>query len=184
MNISKKLHKSIKYLYGFVQSLYYKVPYHIPLSIRQFIAAYAWIFASAAGVIQLLFALAFLDAGHRADEAAQATTYLSRIYGAPAAVSSPDFFFYATVIAMCFVGVLILLAAPGLRRHNRQRGWNILFSALLFHLIYGICRTFSEIDGGVLHGIVALIFSVAGIFVLFEVLPYFQAKAIQKEDGY
>lgn len=183
MNIPKKLHRTTDYLYAIVQGLYLRIPYHIPLLARQFIAAYTWIFAAAAGIIQLLFAIAFLDAGRRAEEAAQATTYLSRVYGAPAAVATPDFFFYATVIAMCLVGILILLALPGLRRHNRQRGWNILFYASLFHVIYGVCRIFSEIDGGVLHGLVAFVFSFAGIFVLFEIVPYFQKKTIQKEDA-
>ena len=181
MNISKLLRTTTNYLYHRIRGLYRTVPYHIPLSVSQFMAVYMWVFAIAAGIIQLLFALAFLDAGHKAEEAAQATTYLSRVYGAPAAVATPDFFFYATVVAMCFVGILILVAVPGLQKRNRS-GWDILFYASLFHVIYGVCRIFSEIDGGLLHGLVAFMFSIAGIFILFEILPYFQANT-QKEDA-
>lgn len=183
MDMHKNLHRGIEYLYGYIQRIYLMMPYRLSARVRRFVAAYVWIIASAAGIIQLLFAMAFLDAGRKAEEAAQATTYLSRVYGAPTTVAPTDFFFYATVVALCVVGVLILVAVPGLRRHHRQRGWNVLFCALLFHILYGVCRTFSAIDGGVLHGIVALLISVSGMFVLFEILPYFPAKTTQKEDA-
>lgn len=166
----------------FVADVYTLVPYHIPLLVRRTIAGYAWVTAGVAGVLQMMFALLFLDAGRRAEEAIQTTTYLSRIYGAPESVSAPDFFFYAALVCMCLLGILMLLAVPGLRCFDKRRGWDILFYALFLNIVSGFIRTMSEIDGGLFHGIVGIVISVVGIYILFEILPHFAVEETKKED--
>lgn len=182
MAIHEKINTLDKQLQHFVARVYASVPYHMPSFIRRAIAAYIWIVASVAGILQMISALMFLEAGHRAEEAIQTTTYLSRIYGASDGVGAPDFFFYVALVFACLLGILTLLAVPALRRLDKMRGWSILFYTLILNIIYGFIRTISEIDGGLFHSIVAVVISAAGMYVLFEIMPYFLAKEIKKED--
>ena len=142
-------------------------PVKIPPEGRKTLAGALWWLALVFGILQLWAAWGYWRVGHLIDYA----NSLSVMYGGDVMSRGLGLFYYLTLLVLIVVGVLSLLAAPGLKA-MRKAGWNLLFYSLLVNVVYGVIRLFSDY-GGMGDLFWALASSAIGAFLLFQVRDNF-----------
>jgi hypothetical protein len=137
-----------------------------------------------AGVLSLWSAWALWHWAHLASNVLNyAHDLCNSTYGAYAAnscaavddASRLSLWVWLSLIVLAVEGVLYLLAYPGLKARNKQ-GWNYLFYGALVNVVYAVVSLFTDYNGGS-HFIGALIGSVIGFWILFQIRSAYTGKS-------
>lgn len=147
-----------------------KAPIKIPPNGRKAIANAMWWIALIVGVLDAWAAITFWRWGHEVNRFVDVVNYYTGgTYG-----HSLGFFYYASLVCMGAVGVLLLIAVPALKG-LKKAGWNMVFYASLIELALAIVRIFSDIGGGFGNFLGSAAGAVVGAYFLFQVREYFAA---------
>ncbi len=152
-----------------------KAPVQLPANGRKGLANAMWWIALVIGLLDLWNAAIFWQAGHIVDRSVDVVNNLSAYYGGPAVVAAAPhlgLFYYLSLLVMAAVGVLLLVATPGLKA-MKKAGWNYVFYAAVIEAAVAVLRLFSGVDGGLFAFIGAAIGAVLGAYFLFQVRDYF-----------
>jgi amino acid transporter len=151
-----------------------KAPFKLPESSRKSLAGALWWLSLIGGLLQLYAAWNLWDNWHFVDKVADTFNTYAEAYGIDTGYDL-GFGFYLALITLAVSGALLLLAAPGLKAMKKS-GWNLVFYSLLVNLVYGVVALFTDYgDLGSFIG--ALIGSVIGGYLLFQVRSHFNKKA-------
>ena len=123
-----------------------KAPFKIPEDGRKTLAGALWWLALIFGVLQLWSAWALWNVAHIADPLVDYANSISAAYGVGPVVNSLGFFYYLALAVIAAVGIVSLLAAPGLKAMKKS-GWNLLFYAMLVNVAYGVVILFEHYGG-------------------------------------
>jgi amino acid transporter len=153
------------------EALNKKAPFKLPEDNRKSLAHALWWLALVGGLLQLYLAWRLWDSLHRVNEVIDYINAYAASYG----VKSPDndlgFAFYLVLVTLLVSGVLLLLAAPGLKA-MKKAGWDLVFYSLLVNLVYGVIVLFTDYGNlGNLFG--AALGSLVGAYLLFQVRDHF-----------
>ena len=148
-----------------------KAPLKLSEANRKSLAGAMWWLALVAGVLQVWLAWSFWHIAHIVNAIVDTTNSISMAYANSMVVNHLGFFYYLTLITIAVSAVLMLLAAPNLKAMHKQ-GWNLLFYSLLVNVVFGVLRLFSGY-GNIIDLLGALVGSVIGAYLLFQVRDYF-----------
>jgi hypothetical protein len=148
-----------------------KAPIKLPPEGRKSLAPNMWWIALVFGLLQLWAAWDLWRLGHVVNDFVDYANTISKAYGGTT-VDGLGFFYYFSLMVLALDAVLLLLAAPGLKA-MRKAGWNLLFYSLLVNVAYGVFRMFSGHGGGLDDLVWAVVSSVVGAFILFQVRDFF-----------
>ena len=158
-----------------------KAPFKIPEDGRKTLAGALWWLALIFGVLQLWSAWALWNVAHIADPLVDYANSISAAYGVGPVVNSLGFFYYLALAVIAAVGIVSLLAAPGLKAMKKS-GWNLLFYAMLVNVAYGVVILF-EHYGGFGDMLAAFVSSLIGAYLLFQVRSQFmKSHAVSKKS--
>jgi hypothetical protein len=153
-----------------------KAPFKIPADGRKSLAGSLWVIALIFGLLQLWLAWNFWNVGHAVDRLVDYANTLSAAYGGSVVGSHLGPLYYVTLLVLVADAAILLLAAPGLKA-MRKSGWNLAFYSMLLNAVYGVVVLFSDYGGfGDLLG--ALVGSVIGAYLLFQVRDLFKGEAV------
>lgn len=147
-------------------------PFKLPPNGRKGLAQAMWWIALIIGVLMLWATFALWHLGHAVDRAVDVINSLSTYYGGPVATPHLGLFYFLSLIAMGAIGMLMLLAAP-LLKNMKKAGWDLLFYAVLFEALLAVLRLFSNVGGGAMNFLGAVVGAVIGAYFLFQVRDYF-----------
>jgi hypothetical protein len=149
------------------------VPFKLPDSARKALAGAMWWIAAVFGVLDLWAAYQVWDWGHKANKVVDAYNAVFSYYGVER-IDNLGFFYYLAVAVIALVGVLLLLAVPGLKA-MKKAGWNLLFYALLVQVAAAIIRLFVDgaYGGGFGNFLASLLFAAVGAYFLFQIRSSF-----------
>jgi len=153
------------------ESLNKKAPFKIPENGRKSLANAFWWIALVVGVLQLYAAWLFWHAAHAVNALIDYSNAISAAYGGPTTTTHLGLFYYLALLVLLVDGAILLLAAPGLKA-MRKSGWNLLFYSLLVNVVYGVVALFTSY-GGFSHLLSAVVGSVVGAYLLFQVRDRF-----------
>ncbi len=148
-----------------------KAPYQLPENARRAVARSLWWIALVFGVLQLVAAWTLWRAADRVDELVDYANRIS-LYASGEPIQSLGFFFYLSLAILIIDGLIMLAAFQSLQQFKKQ-GWNLLFYSALLNLVAGLLMLFSDYGGGVGDFVRALLFSILGGYLLFQVREYF-----------
>ena len=147
----------------------------LPENGRKSLAGALWWLALVFGVLQLWGAWALWRVAHQLD-------YVNSVldaYGVPTPANNLGMLYYLALIVIVVTAVIALLAAPGLKAMKKQ-GWNLLFYSMLVNVAYGVVVLFASY-GGFGNMVVALLGSVVGAYLLFQVRGEFMKAHAHKK---
>jgi hypothetical protein len=153
-----------------------KSPVKLPESSRKSLAGAMWWLALIGGVLQLYVAWNLWYDWRRVDEVLDSINSFAAAYGVDAGGTDLGFMFYASLITLAVSGALLLLATPGLKA-MKKAGWNLVFYGLIVNLVYGVVVAFSDY-GEMSNLFGAVLSSIVGGFLLFQVRSHFKAGAV------
>jgi len=130
------------------------------------------------GVLQLYAAWVFWHVAHGVNALIDYSNAISAAYGGPTTSAHLGLFYYLALLVLLVDGVILLLAAPGLKA-MRKSGWNLLFYSLLINVVYGVVALFTSY-GGLSHLLGAVIGSVIGAYLLFQVRDRFMKSNVSE----
>lgn len=148
-----------------------KAPFKIPENGRKSLAGALWWLALIFGVLQLWGAWALWRAAHLVNALVDYANSISAVYGGDTGVNNLGFMYYLALLVLVVTAVISLLAAPGLKA-MKKAGWNLLFYSMLINVAYGVVVLFASY-GGFGNMVAALISSVIGAYLLFQVRSQF-----------
>jgi hypothetical protein len=157
------------------EALNKKAPVKLPDSSRKTLADSMWWLALIGGLFQLYWAWWLWDKWHVVDRAVDVLNSYAAAFGVRQTDAGLGFSFYLVLVTLLVSGALLLLAAPGLKA-KKKTGWNLVFYSLLVNLVYGVIVMFTDY-GGFSNLLGALIGSVIGAFLLFQVREYFMKSS-------
>lgn len=152
-----------------------KAPVKLPAEWRKAIVAHAWWASLVLGLLQLWAVWDLWDRAQAVSEFAYYANNVSRAMGVSDTVDGPNLLFHLAMILMAGSALAWLLASPALKE-GRKMGWDMLFYGLLLNLGYGVARMFSSHGGGFDDFLWAVVTSVIGAYILFQVRDHFTAK--------
>lgn len=152
-------------------SLNKKAP-KLPEDTRKSLAGVMWVLALVGGVAQLYMAWRLWDWGRYADKALDALNSFAAAYGVETAGKDLGLMFYVGLVTLAVSGALLLLAAPSLKA-MKKAGWNLVFYSLLVNVLYGVISLFIDTYGGFGNLLGALVGSLIGAYLLFQVRERF-----------
>ena len=119
------------------------------------------------GILQLIAVYELWHWGHRINQVANLVSSLSQYTGGVNLAVHLNVFYWLSLIVLAIDGVILLLAYPGLKAHQKS-GWNLLFYASLLNLVYGVLSAFNNYGGA---GSLALqvIVSAIVLYFLFQI---------------
>lgn len=163
------------------ETLNKKAPVKLPESSRKTLADAMWWLALIGGLFQLYWAWWLWDKWHVVERAADVLNSYAEAFGVRGADVGLGFSFYLVLVSLLLSGALLLLAAPGLKA-KKKAGWNLVFYSLLVNLVYGVIVMFTDY-GGFSNLLGALVGSVIGAFLLFQVREYFMKSSTEKHKS-
>jgi hypothetical protein len=120
------------------------------------------------GVLTLYAAYVLWHWAHAVNSLVDYANSFSALYGGPAVATH-------RLTVMIWLGLLVLaveallyIAAFPATRDRKKSGWNLMFYALLVNVLYGVVVLFTDY-GGVGSLIGALIVSLVGLYLLFQI---------------
>src|SRR5688572_13595086 len=153
------------------EALNKKAPFKLPETNRKSLAHALWWLALVGGLLQLYLAWRLWDGLHRVNEVLDYLNSYAAAYGVDTRADDLGFAFYLVLVTLVASGVLLLLAAPGLKA-MKKAGWDLVFYSLLVNLVYGVVILFT--DYGNLGNLVgAALGSLIGAYLLFQVRDHF-----------
>lgn len=170
-----EVQKNINALEKWLEGINKQLP-QIPKKGRDVIAQLAPWLALAGGVLTLLSAWWFWQAGHSVNELVDMSNNWSRMYGGPTIESTPSlgFTWYFALVLLVVQAVLLLAAFPKLK-DGKKAGWNLLFYNALLAALIGVVYLFTPNYGfGGLFS--SLVGAAIGFYLLFQVRDHFAKK--------
>jgi hypothetical protein len=152
-----------------------KAPVKLPPNGRKGLAGALWWIALVIGILQLWAVWALWHLGHVVNTFVSYSNYLSTTYGYGVTTQHLGFFYWLSLIVLAVDAVILLVAAPSLKQMSKA-GWNLLFYSAILNAIVGLLRLFTDY-GGVGNFIWAVISSVIGAWLLFQVRGQFTGRA-------
>jgi hypothetical protein len=159
-----------------------KAPFKLPSNGRKTLASSMWWIALIFGVLQLWVAWDLWQLGHAVSNFVDYANAVARAYGGEGVNDGLGFFYYVSMLVLVVDAVLLLLAAPALKE-MRKTGWNLLFYGLLLNVGYGVVRMFAGHGGGFDDLLWAIVSSLIGAFLLFQVRDYFVMSKAHKAES-
>lgn len=153
-----------------------KASYQLPKEFKQLLVKLAPWFALIGGILGIISAYNLWRAAHRADEILESARRFTEGFGIdiPTQDTSLGVMFWLSIASIVIVAILSLLAFPGLKERKKV-GWNLMFYALLVNIAHSVVTLFD--DGDNLGAfIMTVLFSLAGLYVLFQLRSYYIAK--------
>ena len=151
-----------------------KAPYQLPEKAKKWIVQYSPIIGLVIGVLGLLAALGLWNAAHAVNRLVDYANTLSRAYGTGETVKHLSVTFYVAFIALLATSAVHIIAYPGLKARSKAKGWNLLFYGALLGLVYDVFN--AVYNGSVFGAVWALIPSVIGLYVLFQIRDHYNGK--------
>ena len=127
------------------------------------------------GLLQLYAAWALWHLGHLVNTLVNYSNDLANIYRVNPPVSHLGLFYWVGLVFLVVDAVILFLAYSGLKARSRD-GWNLLFLSAIVNAVYGLFLALDSYYGGVGRLVSSLIGSAIGLYVLYQVLPYYSGK--------
>lgn len=144
-----------------------KQPLQLPANVRKWIGDNAWWLVLIGGILSLWSAWGFWQAAH----VLNGLNELARAYGSTTYATELGPMWYAALIGILLEGVLMLLAVPKLKNHQKS-GWNLVFYSSFVSLLVGV--VYLLVPAYSLGGLIgALIGTAISWFFLFQVRSQF-----------
>jgi len=152
-----------------------KASFQLPKDIKELLVKIAPWLALLSGIFGIYTAYNMWRVAHFVNEW---TDSINRTYGnyglrAPSSVVDLGLVFYISIATMIVFAILALLAFPGLKA-KKKIGWNLMFYSMIASVAYGIVSLFYS-GGGVGSLLSAVIGSVIGMYILFQVRSHYKA---------
>ncbi len=164
---------------GLNNSLGKKAPYQLPEKTRKALVQYMPVIALVVGILQLLAAWGLWRLGHVAERWVDYTRRIDDVYGMHYTAQHLGPFYYLALFVLVVGGLMLVIAYNGLKNHQKS-GWNLLFYSLLLNTAYGVLRLFTDEGNGFAAFFGALIGSLVGAYVLFQIRSYYLTGAARK----
>jgi hypothetical protein len=148
-----------------------KAPFKLPAEARKTLGDALWWIVLIFGLLQLWAAWDLWRLGYELEKLPD-YTYAGVVLG-----NDVGFLFYLSLFVLMVTSVMLLLATPGLKA-MRKAGWNLVFYALLFNVMFGLLRLFSGANGGIDDLLWALFSSLVGAYLLFQVRERFSGAKL------
>ena len=155
-----------------------KAPFKLSEGNRKGLAQNLWVFALVSGILQLYVGWKLWQAWHRVDIFVDHLNSYAANVGLDTTTESIGFSLYLAFTTLLVSGILLLLAAPGLKA-MKKTGWSFIFYSLLINLAYGVIVLFTDY-GGFGNLLAAAVGSLVGGYFLFQVREYFMKSAPHK----
>lgn len=148
-----------------------KAPFQLPNNIKDTLVKIAPWLALLGGVFGIVGAIGMWNAAHTANRWIDA---INDAYGAiiPTQAPSLTLWFWLSLATMVLFAVLAFISFPGLRA-KKKVGWNLMFYSMLANILYGVVSLFYS-GGGTGSFVSALISSVIGLYILFQVRAHYK----------
>lgn len=137
----------------------------LPLNAKRALVKYWPIIALVLGAMQLVAALSLWRLGHAATDTANRLMIAT---GGVAATPELGMFFYLGLLTLLVDGALLLAAYAPLKA-RRKRGWDLLFTASLVNVLYGLLLMFDPYYGGFMNFLSPLVGSAIAWYFMFQI---------------
>lgn len=143
----------------------------LPASAKKMLVQWWPYVTLAAGVLQLLAALALYNWGQDINKLADSVNKFSSAFGVANTVEKLNIFYWLSLAILVATGVIFLMAYPGLKAKKRS-GWSLMFLATLLNAVYGVFSALND-RGGIGSLVGSLIGTAIGLYFLFQVRDMF-----------
>ena len=152
-----------------------EAPYQLPEKAKKSLVQYLPIINLVIGVITIWSALQLWRWAHAASRLVDYANDLSRAFGGKeVAAERLSFMLWVSLLVLLAEGVMWIAAYPGLKAHKKA-GWNLLFYATILNAVYAVVVAFTDY-GGVSNTFSALIGTVLGLYLLFQVRSHYTGE--------
>lgn len=149
-------------------------PFQIPESGRKAIVDIAPVLAIIGAILSFLAAIGLWNLAHRASEITNSVNDLARAYGVDTGYNSLDYgvLFYVSFVVLAVQGLLMAIAASGLKARSKRRGWDLLLLSTLLNVVYGVLYAFTD-TGSLMNLVSGLVGAVIGLYILAQIRSYY-----------
>lgn len=152
-----------------------KAPYQLPQDVKKQVAEILpWINISL-GLLGLIAAGWAWITGQTVNRMINNTNTLLEFSGGTP-VDTLGVFFWTSLLILVAVSVLLIASVPGLKERSLVRGWNLAYYATLLNGIYGLVVLVSEQADAPLRCAGAVLVSVVGLYVLWQLRDQYTDK--------
>lgn len=147
----------------------------LPKGFKDWLVKYLPWFTLIGGLLSIWAAWSLWHWAHIANALINYANSLSQAFGGQTvATSRMTVGIWLGVIVLAVEAVVYLLAFPGLKAHKKA-GWNMLFLGSIINVVYGVVVMFTDY-GGAGNLIGALIGTIIGWWILFQIRDYYTGK--------
>jgi hypothetical protein len=139
---------------------------------KHWLVKYLPIISLIVGILYGLYALSYWNVGH--------SSIINGLSYAPGGlaimpINNLNFFYYVSFIFLLLDTIIYLVGFFQLKKKS-DNSWLLMFLGILVYVIYAIFNLFSSFDGGIGKFIIALIFTVIGLYFLYQIKPFYIMK--------
>lgn len=147
-------------------------PVQIPAKGREAIVKYSPWIGLVVGVLGLLASLAIWRTAHAVNRLVDFANQLTASYGGHVVEHHLGVAFWVSFVLLVLTSLAAIVAFPALQA-RKKTGWNLLFYSSLLNVVYGVAALFYD-NGGVSSLLSAVISSVVGFYILFQIRSYYK----------